>query len=491
MYALINSSENMIVKIPEGIITAIQKDELAVFVGAGVSMMAKLPGWSELAKELIESCREAGAISYAEEELILRKTSDSKTQITIAYHLHDKKGSIDKFYEIFHKALTLDGLPLGCMDILKWLKSSNALVLTTNADTIIDDLFEPTRIVWDVDKMHEKGLSQSTLVHIHGIISIRDSLVFTTDQYIKRYADPAFTRYLKRVFTEKTVLFLGYGLEEFELLAYLFGDDTQRRHYSLLPYYHYQESIIDAFKGYYDSLKIDLLPYFIDEKGYSVLNEIIHEWHEYCFTITRIPEYSFNRARALALEKPGVENLDELNQIRDEQTNEQIEDAFFSSLIESVYAIDWIELLQDQDFFNPSSHNLPIVESDVDGKKYYHAPGWRGLNILRILLGKNPANELLQRIASEILERICADTLLNTEKKNNWTINGLYTEILCTLPDKYLSKKMIDYLGGMLDSISSDTQILFPIIDKKESINKWSNENKLLLFKETCSMVVI
>ena len=139
-----------VIKIPEmpqEIIDAINNDSLAVFVGAGVSAIAGLPLWSQLAEELICECYKKGLYSYKDKELILGRIHDNKQLITIAYGKLKEGGFEKDFYDVLNRHLTLD-IPLceAGRRIFSWLKDTMPLVLTTNADTLLHEYFEPSRI---------------------------------------------------------------------------------------------------------------------------------------------------------------------------------------------------------------------------------------------------------------------------------------------------------------------------------------------------------
>jgi hypothetical protein len=467
---------------PEGIREAVREERLAIFVGAGVSRLAGLPQWVDLARALIESCREESLLTYSEEQLILSNTSDSKMLITMAYNIFKNSGREKTFFDAVETKLTPERQDTpNCHNILEWLRSSHALALTTNADKIIDHWFKPTRVVSSVDEMNSKGILPSTLVHIHGIISDPDSLVFTTDQYLKRYNDPEFSNYLKRIFTDKTVLFLGYGLNEFELLVYLLGGKSQQRHFTLAPYFHYQDPIIGVFQDYYNSFNIEQLPYYIDDAGYNILNEIIKEWNDYCRKYTIIPERTLGRIRELVKKDPDEPKIDELKQLINEKVEE---DAFLLQLRYSYHAASWIVCLKDEEIFDPARGNSGLQKTVAEnGRISYSAPTWLAFDTFADVFEKDPSEESLQAIAQKLLARIKNDTVRHPEKKGNWFTNYLYARVLCMLPDELIMADAIDYLKGALTGLSDDTLILTCIADKKQWVLTWRLESKLYLFK--------
>ena len=89
---------------------------------------------------------------------------------------------------------------------------------------------------------------------------------------------------LEEIFKHYTVLFLGYGLAEFELLDFLilkYGSNEQNepKHFIINPYYRGEENILQFDQYYYREMGISVLGYELDEKGYSQLYDILKEWN--------------------------------------------------------------------------------------------------------------------------------------------------------------------------------------------------------------------
>jgi len=60
-----------------------------------------------------------------------------------------------------------------------------------------------------------------TVIHLHGCISNPKTMVFTTEKYLEHYNHSKVQRLLGNLFKRKTVVFLGYGLEESEILEHI------------------------------------------------------------------------------------------------------------------------------------------------------------------------------------------------------------------------------------------------------------------------------
>jgi len=279
--------------LPPEIIRAIENGKLIIFIGAGVSRLMGCKGWDELAKDLIRACHPEHVDFREKETLELER--DHKKIITMCYHLLKGKGEEKKFYKIFDEALKKN--PKRCkffesQRIYDELAHLNAMFITTNADRHFDDFFMKERVYWEKEAFIKSNLETRKLFHIHGSQNSRKSLVFTVDRYIERYQDEAFRKFLTYIFDSGiyTVLFIGYGLSEFELLDYVIGKASSEetkgnikkscRHFALLPYYNEEEHLKDIHQLYYNHLGIKILAYRKNEKGYEQLFYVIRNWYD-------------------------------------------------------------------------------------------------------------------------------------------------------------------------------------------------------------------
>ncbi|MES0336132.1 MAG: hypothetical protein SFH39_07230 [Candidatus Magnetobacterium sp. LHC-1] len=128
-------------ELPDEIIEAVNYENLAVFIGAGVSKVIGCLGWNELANKLVERCCDERLITQ-EEWCILTKWTDPKKTIDVCYHTLGEK----MFLEELNKSLK-EGIGIEeDKDIYKYIIKLRGLFLTTNADTHFDKFFESNRI---------------------------------------------------------------------------------------------------------------------------------------------------------------------------------------------------------------------------------------------------------------------------------------------------------------------------------------------------------
>lgn len=269
-------------EVPNEIKDAVNKGTLAVFIGAGVSRLVGCEGWDTLARNLVGRCYSEGIINFKEKET-LSQISDHKKTITICYNLFKNKKKEDIFYEEMKISLK-ESSDIAKPNIYDDIFKLRGLFITTNADTHFDRLFQSANILCRDSDFRADGLDRTNLYHIHGSVTNRNSLIFTVTEYMKRYTqDEDFRRFLQKIFREFTVLFLGYGLTEFEILDFIIRNNspgTAPKHFMLSAFYRGEDNILSYEQIFYEELGINVLAYEKDDKGYHQLINVIKKWNE-------------------------------------------------------------------------------------------------------------------------------------------------------------------------------------------------------------------
>lgn len=273
-------------EIPLQIIEAYNQKKLVIFIGAGVSRLVGCKGWDDLARDLIERCYNTQ--SEISESLInfnikskLSNISDHRKIITICKKLLEKVGKVDAFFEVLEKALDVNDESGKSNLIYENLFSLQAKYVTTNADNKFSRLFEEINVIRDPRLINNRELKERELLHIHGSFLEPKTLVFDLPSYFEKYSDNMFESTLRKIFSRNTVLFLGYGMTELEILEFLLeksGEKSIEPMYLLSGYY---SSDLDYFRleqTYYDSMNIKVIPYSLDAIGYEQLGFVISEW---------------------------------------------------------------------------------------------------------------------------------------------------------------------------------------------------------------------
>jgi hypothetical protein len=153
------------------------------------------------------------------------------------------------------------------------------------------------RIVHNVDDLTPEILGKpNTVIHLHGSLRDPKGMILTTQDYVRHYAndrlnsDPTrenrVLTFLEYLFANKTVLFIGYGLEELEILEYVIlkarrpgSPENEARHYILQGFFSHEEALMRQMKSYYlKECGIDLIPFLRDEKDFAQLILVLEEF---------------------------------------------------------------------------------------------------------------------------------------------------------------------------------------------------------------------
>lgn len=290
---------------PQQIKDAASNGSLVIFVGAGISRLVNAPSWDGFANAVIDQVVSEEAMNYDEARRI-KEIADPRRRLSLALIVARKKEIQIDYEKILHKKKSQNQQE----DVYKWLNQFECTFVTTNYDKFLtrklqatvdegseaDDSTEEDESNWRVTKssdFHTTKLDaiegkKAKIIHLHGVMNDHDGMVITTDQYLRHYTNPQVTEFLKYLFS-KTVLFIGYGLEEMEILEYLLrnkesdngkseADDKVARLFILQGYYGSDQMLCDTMNAYYQDLGVTLVPFLLDEKRYEQQVDILKDW---------------------------------------------------------------------------------------------------------------------------------------------------------------------------------------------------------------------
>jgi hypothetical protein len=164
----------------------------------------------------------------------------------------------------------------GVFEVLSKLNNSRNFFVTTNIDRGLQSyLGIEDKMVSIFPKFHG---SLKLINYLHGRIDADNTWIFTRGQYNMGYnlgTKPCMT-FLKRVFENYNVLFVGYGLREEEIMRTMASTNKRNFHWWLEG----------SSRGNKDSLEIRstvlrvnynirLLPYSIENEGHDILKKVL------------------------------------------------------------------------------------------------------------------------------------------------------------------------------------------------------------------------
>lgn len=293
--------------LPEFVLQAYRNNNLVLFVGNGVSRMVGGVSWNEFADKLLKQlCNKE--LSFGEFELL--KAFDPKKKISIAFEI--SKQSNQKLD--FKKALQLDSTKKEDLrEIYRILYSTKATLITTNYDALFAEMANTSelpsikkveinssntgslsevqttrKVCWQVEEFNKENLSiPGNIFYLHGYVEHDDKMILTTSQYFGHYGNDKMGDFLIELFGKYTVLFIGYGLEELEIIEFMFRSKKPRRgtkssaqkHCLLYPYFDFQKGLLKHLTKYYRSLgEIAIEKFPIDDHDHLRLKDIIEDW---------------------------------------------------------------------------------------------------------------------------------------------------------------------------------------------------------------------
>lgn len=270
--------------VPPEIESAAQSGELVVFVGAGISRLAGCPSWDGLANEVLAQLVPSGIDFYELSQI--KKIADPRKRLSIAQIVARKKKLQIDYESIFRVALK-EG------NVYSFLNSFNSSFVTTNYEKYLcpESRQAEPEIEWRYfrrEQLLRANLDRNgNVVHLHGCVDDPASLVITTKDYLDHYSSKEVQEFLVYLFRMKTVLFLGYGLEEIEILEYILrkgevrmgAGDNRLRRYILQGFYKAEKALCELLHDYYsECFATELIAFPKDTKHYQQQVEILESW---------------------------------------------------------------------------------------------------------------------------------------------------------------------------------------------------------------------
>jgi hypothetical protein len=298
----------LIPDLPSGLREAAVRGRLIPFVGAGASMIAGCPNWTEFANRSLQFFIDQGTFTHSQLDQI--KNLHPRVKLTLALSLERQhKTRID-----FRRVLYPDGRqdnPKG-RRLYASLSYLAKTFVTTNYDEWLDKeigtaslsvavggdatpgITENVRsVIYKVDDLTAVNLNRpNTVIHLHGSILDPNNMILTTRDYVRHYANDRMSEaarenivltFLEDLFRQKTVLFVGYGLEELEILEYAIskarlgeGDGAKEiRHYLLQGFFSHEYEVMKSLSLYYLECGIQLIPFLRDQKNWDQLIDVL------------------------------------------------------------------------------------------------------------------------------------------------------------------------------------------------------------------------
>lgn len=293
--------------VPLGLIEAAAKSTLVPFVGAGISQLAGCPRWADFADCALDSLTKQGKLSAAQRSQL--GGLSPRVKLSVAKLAARRAGVQIDYRSILQKPRWSDDAE--GRRVYGHLGELGNRFVTTNYDEWLDIVVPPperalgtgresgrTKAETKRVKLHSPeemtaaNFAPNTVVHLHGALDEPANMVLSTRDYIKRYANDGSTgdqenpvlRFLEYLFSQKTILFLGYGLEELEILEYVIqkakhnsgSSERITSHYLLQGFFSFEEALCDSLHEYFlHECGIELIPFRRDENNWGQVIDVL------------------------------------------------------------------------------------------------------------------------------------------------------------------------------------------------------------------------
>jgi len=200
----LHSKHRATVNIPIELIEELQKDNVVLFCGAGISMSeGALPSGGQLAHELVKRAK--------------LRSMRGKSLPEVAQKYERKLGHQNLINYIARRIEEIDCSPQRAHHLIAMLPFRR--IITTNWDNLLEDALRDAhkpfvKLVRDSDVafVDEK---KTLLIKLHGTIEQKDTPIITGDDYYDAFRRlPETANLVRSYFATKTLLFLGFSLAD-------------------------------------------------------------------------------------------------------------------------------------------------------------------------------------------------------------------------------------------------------------------------------------
>lgn len=223
------------------IVPHILNNDCIFFIGAGLSNLAGCYDWDAVVKRLIEhEIIKQKKIKY--EDLRYRRFSNEELIYFCQQELCNN-GKENDFWGIARLAIIKDPVKFreSYLPLAEQIKKIEPFptIITTNIDNCLEEagIINLNRIFYEPNDININNLDRNTrsIFHIHGYVERFKESLLTKHMYLVRYREDWFQTFLTHIFSNYSILFLGYSLRDSEIKNILMQTGNNKKHFALVP----------------------------------------------------------------------------------------------------------------------------------------------------------------------------------------------------------------------------------------------------------------
>ncbi len=302
----------------ERITSASRNHSLTFFVGAGVSTLSGAPSWKELIQNICNELKHPVKEMYS---------SDEYLQIPQMYYYSIRKNNA-KYYDFIEKSLV--STPLFPNEIHKELLNFNPIsFITTNFDDLLEEAAicscQGFKVIACDDEVSSIN-GDRYILKLHGDLKHKN-IVFKEEDYLN-YSEnfKLIETLLKSIFSTNTVVFIGYGLNDYNIKLILNWAKTLLKDHFNKPIFIYTDdnSLSAEEILYQESRGLCVIEY---EKLSKPTNDYFTRYMSVLKAIRKSSDYTLDNKteeEAFSVLYRLLEPLNKLNALRIKDVNEKI-----------------------------------------------------------------------------------------------------------------------------------------------------------------------
>lgn len=237
------------------------KNNVSLFLGAGVSMAAHMPSWDELIAQFLirrfQSDLKNKMSDHVLQELVQMEKVNRENSMLSQTRFIKQNMEPEKYIELLMEALykNIDAVnihnPL-FQSLMRLIWNDNHIfiknIITLNFDDLIETKLDDKGIVFHqyADTNNKFSKNCIHICHVHGLLAHDakpdeihiDDIIFSEEQYHKMYNDPFHWSNMKQVITlrENTCLFIGCSLTDPNMrrLLDIAQNESVFKHYAIM-----------------------------------------------------------------------------------------------------------------------------------------------------------------------------------------------------------------------------------------------------------------
>ena len=213
-------------KIPNDLVKQISNHKCVLFIGAGVSRAAGLPGWHDLLLNMLKYCENSN-IKVTDLSDILKKIDEGLYPEAAERIIScmNKEDPIEFHNFIKNEINKKDVKPTLIHETI--MKLPIEVILTTNYDKLIERAyydhngFDPVSFsLFDEYKLVQKNIrtAKGFVLHVHGSIDVPDKIIIRNSDYKKLMRCRGCNTIYQQLISSNTFLFIGFGLDDLNFL---------------------------------------------------------------------------------------------------------------------------------------------------------------------------------------------------------------------------------------------------------------------------------